>query len=344
MNYTYIGALHIHSNYSDGTASIKSIAEAAKKAGLSWIIITDHDKLIGLDNGEEGWYDGVAVLIGEEISTGDCNHYLALNINQEIKDEINPENFINEVKKQNGIGFVAHPDESLNRKNDYKPLRWQDWNIKGFHGLEIWNHLSDWVDNYDPKNPVYCYFNKDKILTGPTAKTIKWWDDLNNSNANIVPAIGGLDVHAIDHKFWGINFQIFPYYDSFKTLANYLYLDKKLSNDFDEAKEQIYNALKQGNNTIINRVWNRDKEEFCFCLKNKETCAVPGNAINLDNDAHLVIRVPGKARIRLIYNGQIIKELEGKEIIHKDVQKGKYRVEVYCKNRPWIFSNPILVI
>ncbi|EKE02962.1 MAG: PHP protein [uncultured bacterium] len=341
MNHTYAGALHIHSTYSDGTGSIEDIAIAAKKAGLSWIVVTDHDDLSGLS--KEGWYEGVAVLVGQEISPGDSNHYLALNINQAIKDELNPLSFINQVKTQAGIGFIAHPDESLFRKNNYKPLRWQDWSIQGFDGIEIWNHLSDWVDNYDPKNPLHCFFNRNKILTGPTSNVLKWWDTLNNSSTNIVPAIGGLDVHAMKHNFLGMNFQVFPYYDSFRSVINYLHLDKELSRDFNEAKQQIYRALKQGKSTIINRVWNIKSEQFSFLIENQTACAVPGFSINYDQGTNAIIKVSRKAKIRLIRNGQLVSELNGKKLVHTDMQEGKYRVEVYYKDCPWIFSNPILV-
>ncbi len=53
MKTTCKGAIHIHTTHSDGTSTIKEIAKAAKKAGLEWIIITDHNNLKGLR--EEGW-------------------------------------------------------------------------------------------------------------------------------------------------------------------------------------------------------------------------------------------------------------------------------------------------
>ena len=246
MANAYIGALHIHTKYSDGTATIKEIAAAAKKAGLSWIIITDHNSLTGLNNDEEGWYDDVAVLIGEEITPEGSDHYLAFNIDQDISADDNPENYINEVKKQGGMGFIAHPDEKIKRKNQYKPLRWKNWNIQGFDGLEIWNYLSDWADNYDTSRIFHCYFRRNQILTGPTREVLEWWDNLNNSSSDIVPAVGGLDAHALDYRFMGINVKIFPYKSNLKTLVNRLYLDKELSGDFIKAKAQIYDAIKRG--------------------------------------------------------------------------------------------------
>ena len=54
--------MHVHSNYSDGTLSVGSIAKAAKKRHLAFISLTDHDTTEGLapfmaacrENGVEG--------------------------------------------------------------------------------------------------------------------------------------------------------------------------------------------------------------------------------------------------------------------------------------------------
>ena len=47
MKYISKGAFHLHSTYSDGTGTIPEIVRDAKKAGLDWIIITDHNCLAG---------------------------------------------------------------------------------------------------------------------------------------------------------------------------------------------------------------------------------------------------------------------------------------------------------
>lgn len=45
------GDLHVHTKATDGTASLKSMAEAAKQAGLDYIAITDHSKHFGMVHG-----------------------------------------------------------------------------------------------------------------------------------------------------------------------------------------------------------------------------------------------------------------------------------------------------
>ena len=68
----YKGAIHIHSLFSDGSGNIETITRAAKKAGLKWIIITDHNNM----DIEEGIINDICVIKGEEISPKKENHYL----------------------------------------------------------------------------------------------------------------------------------------------------------------------------------------------------------------------------------------------------------------------------
>ena len=144
--FKYKGVIHIHSLNSDGSGDIETISKAAKKAGLSWIIITDHNFF----DTKEGLYNGVYVIKGEEISPKKENHYIALGINKQIEPNENPQVYINEVRKQNGIGFAAHPDEYQKRKNNYPPITWN----KNFmpDGVEIWNWFSCWGDKLNSKN------------------------------------------------------------------------------------------------------------------------------------------------------------------------------------------------
>ncbi|OGH98155.1 MAG: hypothetical protein A2039_02760 [Candidatus Melainabacteria bacterium GWA2_34_9] len=342
MKNTSKGAIHIHTTYSDGTSTIKQIARAAKKAGLEWIIITDHNNLTGLK--EEGWYDGVAVIVGEEISPPPGNHYLAFNITRAISEKLHPLEFINEVNKQGGFGFIAHPDESTNRKHHWSPLIWTDWEIKGFQGLEIWNYLSDWGDQFNPKRAFYDYLFKNHMLQGPTPKVLNWWDKLNNENKEIFPAIGSLDAHALKYNYRKIFIlKIFPYKDCFKTITNYVYLEERLSPNFNEAKKQIYDAIKSGNNLIINRIWSKKSDDICFYIENGTKKAFSGDKIALHEETILTVKLPKRGNIKILHNGKVIRDVNTYEFQMSDLKTGKYRLEVRYKNRPWIFSNPIIV-
>jgi DNA polymerase (family 10) len=76
------GDLHLHSTWTDGTASIADMAEAAKQLGRKYIAVTDHSKRVTMVNGldasrlREQWADidrlnerlrGITVLRGVEV-------------------------------------------------------------------------------------------------------------------------------------------------------------------------------------------------------------------------------------------------------------------------------------
>lgn len=340
--YYLPGAIHIHSKFSDGSGNIDEISKAAHKAGLSWIILTDHNNF----DLKEGFYNRVCVIKGEEISPCENNHYLALGIKELILPDKNPEKFIQEVKNQDGFGFVAHPDESHFRKNVNVPIKWLDKSIVG-DGIEIWNWFSDWADNYNDSNIftiAYSFFFRHNLIKGAKRETLKWWDNLNNNNNDIIPAVGGLDVHALKISKYLVPVTVFPYYDSFKTLTNILITKKQMSEDFEEQKKVILEAIKQGNNIIINNRYSPADKNFEFKIKNDKNTVFCGETMKLENDTYLEIRLPCKGDIKIIWNGEDFFKVKSKDLRLKLTQEGNYRIEVMRRNKPWIYTNPIKVV
>lgn len=340
MTNIYPGAIHIHSTFSDGTGDIPFIIKEAKKAGLKWIVITDHNTLAGKNY--EGYHNGVLVIVGDEISPDKGNHYLALDIKQEITQNQPPQDYVQEVKSQGGFGFIAHPDEQTNRKNPWPALRWDDWTIKDFGGLEIWNYMSNWVDNMNIRTIALSILFKNKGIKGPTKDVLSWWDKLNSESDEIVPAVGGSDVHAFCSKAPIINcLKVFSYYSMFKSVVNLLLIDEKLSDNYEEAKKQILNSLKNGKNIIINRTISKQNPEFS--ISSEQTKVHAGQKIELQNSLELYVKLPKKANIKIICNGEIIKEENKKELKMQITKKGSYRLESFINKKPFLFSNHIKV-
>lgn len=79
--------LHVHSNHSDGTYTVKELVEYAKEKGLYAIALTDHDTVSGVKEAVmEGKMCGVKIIPGIEVSTGYGTgelHILGLNIDYE---------------------------------------------------------------------------------------------------------------------------------------------------------------------------------------------------------------------------------------------------------------------
>lgn len=342
MKHKYLGALHIHSTYSDGSKDVDYIIKQAAKARLKWIIITDHNTLEPLRY--EGFHNGVCVIVGTEITPPTSNHLLAFNTKEVISENIGERNYIDEVHKQGGFCFAAHPDESMHRENVQKPLRWNDWSIDTFDGLEIWNYLTDWTDNYTvKKNLMLQYFSRHKITKGPSKNLLAWWDRLNNKKDDIVPAVGGLDAHSFPFGKHGFLAKISDYYDFFKALNNAVYLDMPLSKNYFEARAQILNAIKIGNNILINKKVSTNTNIEYF-VENKGEKFYAGEIAKLGDYSKLILKLPQKALCRIIHNGILIYENETKILEYDRLNQGKYRIEVYKNNTPWIFTNPIKVI
>ena len=319
----YLGAIHIHTNLSDGTGDINSITKSAKKAGLSWIIITDHNNF----DVNEGFINGVCVIKGEEISpSNNSNHYIALGINELIEPSNNARDNVNNVRLAGGFGFAAHPDESENRNNSFKPIKWLDKNIIP-PGIEIWNWFSMWGDNYNDKNiftKIYSCLFKKKLVKKPYGKTLDWWDELNNKSEKIVPAVGGIDAHALKISGYLIPLTIFSYDFMFKTIANEIFLENSLSDDFETAKNQILKAIKNGNNIIVNRLISKNLPEFY-----------------IQNNI-LIVKSPVKCDIRILKNGEEYFSCNDR-YIKLQIYEGKYRVELTLNGKGFMYSNPIIV-
>ena len=338
-NFKYKGAIHIHSLNSDGSGDIESITRAAKKAGLSWIIVTDHNYF----DTQEGIYNDIYVLKGEEISPKDENHYLALGINEQIEPNNNPQVYIDEVREQNGVGFAAHPDEFIKRNNNYPPITWN----KAFmpDGVEIWNWFSCWGDKLNSKNIftlAFSYLFKHRLVSKAPQDSLNWWDELNSKMRGIVPAIGGVDAHALKINKYIIPVTVFPYEVMFKTINNVISLGKPLSEDFTEAKKQILKAIKNGNNTVINR--NVSNTIPNIEITNSLKTAHSGEVLNLDKKTYLNVEVNKKALIKVILNGRELYECVAKTCNLLLTEIGKYRVEILIGNKGFAYSNPIVVM
>jgi predicted metal-dependent phosphoesterase TrpH len=102
--------IHAHSTYSDGTGTVPEIADAARRAGVDAVLLTDHDTLEAKRRGEEGWHGPVLVCVGTEVSPLRENHYLAFGIDEPIDHRgLSAAEICAAVEAAGGFGFAAHP-------------------------------------------------------------------------------------------------------------------------------------------------------------------------------------------------------------------------------------------
>jgi len=101
--------MHIHSNFSkDSRTSPKDILRYARKTGISWVSITDHNTVQGSITALRERMDGVKVLPGIEVSTVE-GHILGYGITECIPRGLTLEETIQRVHDLGGVVSIAHP-------------------------------------------------------------------------------------------------------------------------------------------------------------------------------------------------------------------------------------------
>jgi len=104
--------LHLHSLYSDGTASVADILDHVERAtDLDVVAITDHERIDGAVRAAERHRDGgysFDLVVGEEITTR-RGHVLALFVSERIPALRPLEETLERIHAQGGIAIAAHP-------------------------------------------------------------------------------------------------------------------------------------------------------------------------------------------------------------------------------------------
>ena len=137
--------MHIHSLYSDGTASVRSILEHVESAtDLDVVAITDHERIDGALRAAElhaaGTYS-FDFVVGEEVTTR-RGHVLALFVTERIPALRPLHETLVAIHEQGGIAIAAHPMApvplSVGRRSLLQ-VRDHDHRHVHFDALEVFN-------------------------------------------------------------------------------------------------------------------------------------------------------------------------------------------------------------
>ena len=345
--HEYVGNLHVHSTYSDGSGTIDEIAKAAEKAGIDFVGLTDHHTLAGLKNGEEGWHGKALVLVGMEV--GDLhNHYLAWRVHKVVDDNPdNPQQFIDAVRGQGGIGFIAHPFE-IGCKYGFsgRAFTWNNWNVTGFNGICIWNFTSQWKGPITSwAKAVYYFFYRRGAVTGPDKDTLAKWDSLLAKGKMV--GIGGSDAHAFRFGFWVVKPRIFPYAYLFRAINTHILTESPFTGDVSVDRKLVYTAIEKGRCFVSYDLLGSGRG-FLYTASGGARKAVMGEDIAIGDGVKLEVKLPVHAEVRIIRDGVLWRKAFGAYHMHTTKKPGVYRVEVFRRGltgklRAWIFSNPIYV-
>lgn len=353
--YESLGNMHMHTPYSDGEGYHAEIAQAALNAGLDFVIVTDHNV----------WVQGVPsyhtqadnkkrllMLIGEEVHDQallpQSNHLLVYNTQRELAAFAHdPQVLINEVNSSGGLCFCAHPFDYEAQLINYEPIHWRRWEVTGFHGLEIWNYMSEFVSLVTSvPNAVKYARNPELGIMGPNPATLKKWDELMATGLKIV-GIGNSDAHATKVKKFGHSAVIFPYEQLFRAVNTHILTTDELNGKYENDSKLVYSALRAGH-CFIGYDLPAPTKGFRFSGQGEKMSVIMGDEINLGAGVTLQVSIPTKAEIRLVCEGKVVAQRAADtHLMHVARERGAYRIEVYLefkgKKRGWIFSNPIYV-
>jgi hypothetical protein len=302
--------------------------------------------LKGREMGFEGFQSGLFVVVGyEHNDKNNINHYLAMGTTKVIGEKDHPQRYIDEIRNDGGFGFLAHPIERRHYFKDYPAYPWSEWQVTGFDGIELWNQMSDWLENLKSWLNFFRLFYPRRFLLYADKELIGKWDDFNR--ATFVSAVGGVDAHTMKKKIGILRLTIFPIKVELKGIRTHLYLREPLPpGDPIKAKALFFDALKNGRGFISNYRRNDARGTRIFIEDAAGNFMFPGRpeggAIPV-LPARLRVHLPEKADIVLFRNGTLWRKQTGSCAAFEITDHGLYRIEARKGKNVWIYSNPFPV-
>ncbi len=351
--HEYVGNLHNHSIYSDGHGSHDKIALAAIRAGLDFIVVTDHNVWVdGMDGYRFLGKKRVLLLTGEEIHDQvrdpQKNHLLVFEAREELAPRAaDPQVLINEVKRAGGLSFIAHPVDPEAPLFGESDLSWVDWDVSGFTGFEIWNFMSEFKSHLSslPTALLLAYSPK-RSAQGPFPEVLERWDQLLASGKRVV-AIGGADAHAAPYRRGPLKRIILPYEFLYRAVNTHVLTRNALIGDVNHDRRLLFHSISRGR-CFVGFDLPAATHGFRFSAQGADDQVIMGDSIPARNGVTLQIKSPRRAEIHLIHNGERLRRWKDRDTAVFTVHApGAYRVEVHIdfegRRCGWIYSNPIYV-
>lgn len=348
---TVAGAYHVHTTRSDGHGDRTQVAAAAAKAGLRFLILTDHGDGTRPPD-PPAYINGVLVLDGVEISSDD-GHYVAIDMPRAPYPLGGTgEAVVEDVRRLGGFGIAAHPDSPK------ATLRWtSDAQPDGVEWLSL---DSEWRD--ETRRQLFRagigYLLRQApalatILDRPATLDARWPAMLAGRRTVALAAAdahGGVGRRQEDpgRSFAGI-IGIPGYEASFRVLSNRVILPRPLSGEASADARAIYAAIRAG--SVFSAIDGQAGPALLqFTVESGTQKGEMGASVPEDSDATLFVRapVPADSEISIVRNGRTVSSLRGSELRYAVAGgRGAYRAEIAVPGAPgvppapWIVSNPI---
>ena len=346
---TIAGAFHVHSVRSDGSGSRAEIAAAAARAGLKFVIVTDHGDATRSPD-PPAYIDGVLCIDAVEISTNG-GHVVAFDMPAApypLGGEAAA--VIEDIVRLGGMPVIAHPDSPK------AALTWKDWSAPA-GGLEWLNLDSAWRDEPFQRLAsiaVGSFFRPAPALAVTLARPaslLTTWDKLASNR--VVVGLAGHDAHGglrRAEEYRGDQRWTLPglgsYDVAFRTFSTRVILDVPLSGDPVADARRLSQSVRRGSLfTAIDALASPPAVDFSASLG--ATRHQMGGEVLLAQPLHLAFRsnLPPGAKAVLLANGVEASSSTSGDIQFDVPRVGVYRVEVRTADAdvPWIVTNPIYV-
>ncbi len=240
------------------------------------------------------------------------------------------------------MAFLAHPFAAQHTALGELLPPWTPEDIPdGIHGLEVWNSLSE-LQGKAPHRLLARLLSWFPRLArrGPRPEACQYWDEQLAAGEKLT-AIAGSGLGELPHARPRLQHYLLT------NLSNHLIVPRPLSDNLDEDRRMVFDALRQGH-TFIACDDLAPAEGFRFTAKGRDEKAAIGDTVTLKDSVTFQIRLPQAATCLLYRDGELIQKWEDAEIcVHNSTQPGAYRVEALLtwlgQDVTWILSNPIYV-
>jgi len=347
---TVSGAFHVHSTRSDGVGSIDEIAASASRAGLRFVVVTDHGDATRTPDAPV-YRSGVLIVDAVEISSNG-GHYIALDL-PAAPYPLGGESaaVVEDVRRLGGFGLVAHPESP-------KPeLKWRDWTAP-VDGLEWINLDSEWRD--ESRGSLARAALDYAFRPGPAVASVldrpvtalERWDALSVSRSLV--GLPGHDAHGGTREgenATGVRaFLRVPSYEaSFRAFSLRAILDGQMTGNAESDARLVLTALRRGQ--VFSAVDAIAAPAFLdFHARIGPAVVAMGQTTEYAGGTMLSVRatMPTRGRLVLLQNGVEVASSLGPIEFAVD-RPGVYRAEVQTVGAPgappapWLVSNPIVI-
>lgn len=329
----YKGIIHAHTSLGGhSTGTFDELIAAANANDLDFVIMTEHwsDAYDTAALTLNGIYGKTLFIGGNEIDTSDSDRFLMIPGSADAAGlrKVPTTAVLEKLHGENRLAIVTYPE------------KFRSWD-SDFDGIEVFSLHT----NAKKMNPFTALL--DGIWSFPSYPALMIATYLRRPDENLrkfdeiaatknISLIAGADAHSNIgfHMFGddagnkGLALKIDAYETIFRLTRQHILIE----NDKPLDRDAVIDSLRSGRSFVGFDVLG-DSTGFRF--------------LQCDGNA-LCVHSPSDARIVLIRDGQVVREVNGSELKFGPYGKGIYRVEVYLDQlgapfdkTPWIISNPI---